>query len=62
MSSFSTMFVWALTLWMVISWWKFFSVFTIQVMRSLSRWVILGGWVTYVVEHMIYVVAAICEN
>ena len=37
-SLFPTMFVWALTLRMVILWWEVFSVYIIRVMRSLSGW------------------------
>ena len=35
---FPTMSVWALTLQMMKLWWDVFNIFTIQVMRRLSRW------------------------
>ena len=50
------MFMWALTLRMVIMWWEVFKVFIIQVMRSLYEWLYWEYGFFYVVEEKIYVI------
>ena len=55
------MFVWALTLRVVMLWWNVFSIFTIRVNKELIWVIIMGGWVFYVVEEKIHVVEAIRE-
>ena len=48
------MFVWALTLRVVMLWWNVFSIFTIRVNKELIWVIIMGGWVFYVVEEKIH--------